>query len=123
MCILSKHGVPRGMPVLVIDALEMIYVTHGYRDRSTKTRSPRDLSRIVTREEPSIGDIGKVISRGKAAAFDECAREGVLVLPADPSFPTGSGPAALRLSFGDLDEDTAAEGIRRLARALGRCMG
>ena len=58
-----------------------------------------------------------------AAAFDECAREGVLVLPADPSFPTGSGPAALRLSFGDLDEDTAAEGIRRLARALGRCMG
>ncbi|MBV9103665.1 MAG: PLP-dependent aminotransferase family protein, partial [Candidatus Eremiobacteraeota bacterium] len=57
-----------------------------------------------------------------AAAFDECAREGVLVLPADPSYPTRSGPAALRLSFADLDEATAAEGIARLARALRRCM-
>ena len=41
-----------------------------------------------------------------AAAFDECAREGVLVMPADASYPTRSGPAALRLSFGDLDEAT-----------------
>lgn len=57
-----------------------------------------------------------------AAAFDECAREGVLVMPADPSYPTRSGPAALRLSFGDLDEATAAEGITRLTRALHRCM-
>jgi 2-aminoadipate transaminase len=57
-----------------------------------------------------------------AAAFDECAREGVLVLPADPSYPTRSGPSALRLSFGDLDETTAAEGIARLARGLQRCM-
>lgn len=55
-----------------------------------------------------------------AAAFDECAREGVLVMPADASYPTRSGPAALRLSFGDLDEATAAEGIERLARALER---
>jgi DNA-binding transcriptional MocR family regulator len=55
------------------------------------------------------------------AAFDECAREGVLVMPADPSYPTRSGPAALRLSFGDLDEATAREGIERLARALARC--
>jgi DNA-binding transcriptional MocR family regulator len=55
------------------------------------------------------------------AAFDECAREGVLVLPADSSYPTRSGPAALRLSFGDLDEETAREGIARLARALARC--
>src|SRR5581483_11322551 len=38
------------------------------------------------------------------AAFEECAREGVLVLPADPYYPTRSGPAALRLSFADLDE-------------------
>jgi GntR family transcriptional regulator/MocR family aminotransferase len=57
-----------------------------------------------------------------AAAFDECAREGVLVMPAGPSYPTRSGPAALRLAFGDHDEATAAEGIERLARALGRCM-
>lgn len=57
-----------------------------------------------------------------AAAFDECAREGVLVMPADPSYPTRSGPAALRLSFGDLDEPTAAEGVQRLAKALQRCM-
>ncbi len=55
------------------------------------------------------------------AAFDECAREGVLVMPADPSYPTRSGPAALRLSFGDLDEATAREGIARLSRALERC--
>jgi DNA-binding transcriptional MocR family regulator len=57
-----------------------------------------------------------------AAAFDECSREGVLVQPADPSYPTRSGPAALRLSFGDLDVAMAAEGVKRLARALGRCL-
>ncbi len=52
------------------------------------------------------------------AAFDECAREGVLVMPADAWYPTRSGPAALRLGFGDLDEATAAEGVARLGRAL-----
>jgi DNA-binding transcriptional MocR family regulator len=53
------------------------------------------------------------------AAFDACAREGVLVMPADPWYPTRSGPAALRLGFGDLDEATAREAVVRLARALG----
>jgi len=53
------------------------------------------------------------------AAFDACAREGVLVMPADPWYPTRSGPAALRLGFGDLDETTAREAVLRLARALG----
>ncbi len=57
-----------------------------------------------------------------AAAFDECAREGVLVMPAGPSYPTRAGPAALRLSFGELDELTAAEAIARMARALARCL-
>lgn len=56
------------------------------------------------------------------AAFDECAREGVVVMPSDPWYPTRSGPAALRLGFGDLDEERAREGIARLGRALGRCM-
>ncbi len=54
------------------------------------------------------------------AAFDECAREGVLVMPADPWYPTRRGPAALRLGFGDIDEATAREGVARLARALAR---
>ena len=53
-----------------------------------------------------------------AAAFDACAREGVLAMPADPWYPTRSGPAALRLGFGDLDEATAREAVTRLARAL-----
>ncbi len=57
-----------------------------------------------------------------AAAFDECAREGALVMPADPSYPTRSGPAALRLSFGDVEESVAAEGIVRIGRALARLM-
>ncbi|MBV9408718.1 MAG: PLP-dependent aminotransferase family protein [Candidatus Eremiobacteraeota bacterium] len=52
------------------------------------------------------------------AAFDLCAREGVLVMPADPFYPTRSGPPALRLSFGDLDDATLREAVRRLARAL-----
>ena len=52
------------------------------------------------------------------AAFDACAREGVLVMPAEPSYPTRSGPAALRLSFGDLDDRAIATGVARLARAL-----
>ncbi len=52
------------------------------------------------------------------AAFDACAREGVLVMPAEPFYPTRSGPPALRLSFGHLDEATAREAVRRLGRAL-----
>lgn len=52
------------------------------------------------------------------AAFDACAREGVLVMPADPFYPTRSGPPALRLSFGHIDEATAREAVERLHRAL-----
>ncbi|MFN2460091.1 MAG: PLP-dependent aminotransferase family protein [Candidatus Velthaea sp.] len=54
------------------------------------------------------------------AAFDACAREGVLVMPAEPFYPTRAGPPALRLSFGDLDERAIATGVERLARALER---
>jgi DNA-binding transcriptional MocR family regulator len=54
------------------------------------------------------------------AAFDACAREGVLVMPAEPFYPTRSGPPALRLSFGHLTEEEAQEGVARLGRALGK---
>ena len=54
------------------------------------------------------------------AAFDACAREGVLVMPAEPYYPTRQGPAALRLSFGDLDDAAMATGVARLAAALER---
>ena len=52
------------------------------------------------------------------AAFDACAREGVLVMPAEPFYPTRTGPPALRLSFGHIDEATAQEAVRRLGRGL-----
>lgn len=54
------------------------------------------------------------------AAFDACAREGVLVMPAEPFYPTRTGPPALRLSFGDLADDASAMAVARLARALGK---
>lgn len=54
------------------------------------------------------------------AAFDACAREGVLVMPAEPFYPTRSGPPALRLSFGHLDAGEAREGVVRLSRAFER---
>jgi DNA-binding transcriptional MocR family regulator len=54
------------------------------------------------------------------AAFDACAREGVLVMPAEPFYPTRSGSPALRLSFGHLKEEEAREGVIRLGRALGK---
>jgi GntR family transcriptional regulator/MocR family aminotransferase len=54
------------------------------------------------------------------AAFDACAREGVLVMPAEPFYPTRSGPPALRLSFGHLPSAEAGEGIARLGRALAK---
>ncbi|MHB8146792.1 MAG: aminotransferase-like domain-containing protein, partial [Vulcanimicrobiaceae bacterium] len=57
------------------------------------------------------------------AAFDACAREGVLVMPAEPFYPTRSGPPALRLSFGHLTEPVAAEGLARLGRALRKLEG
>ena len=52
------------------------------------------------------------------SAFDACAREGVLVMPAEPFYPTRSGPPALRLSFGHLAQEVAAEGLARLGRAF-----
>ncbi len=52
------------------------------------------------------------------AAFDACAREGVLVMPAEPFYPTRIGPPALRLSFGDSDIETAREGVGRVGIAL-----
>jgi DNA-binding transcriptional MocR family regulator len=57
------------------------------------------------------------------AAFEACAREGVLVMPADPFYPTRVGPPALRLSFGHLSIDAAGEGVARLGRALARLIG
>jgi len=56
------------------------------------------------------------------SAFDECAREGVLVMPAEPFYPTRSGPPALRLSFGHLAEAQAREGLVRMGRALARIL-
>jgi DNA-binding transcriptional MocR family regulator len=41
-------------------------------------------------------------------------------MPAEPYYPTRHGPAALRLSFGDLDEDAMRTGVDRLATALDR---
>ncbi|MBV8491238.1 MAG: PLP-dependent aminotransferase family protein, partial [Candidatus Eremiobacteraeota bacterium] len=52
------------------------------------------------------------------AGFDACAREGVLPMPADPFYPTRSGPAALRLSFGHIPIEEAREGVARVGRAL-----
>ena len=52
------------------------------------------------------------------SAFDACAREGVLTMPADPWYPTRTGTPALRLGFGDLDERSMSEAVERLGRAL-----
>lgn len=57
------------------------------------------------------------------AAFDACARQGVLVMPSEPFYPTRQGPPALRLSFGHLETDEAEEGVRRLAAALSKLTG
>lgn len=54
------------------------------------------------------------------ATFDACAREGVLVMPAEPFYPTRTGPPALRLSFGHLRVEDAREGVTRLGKALSR---
>lgn len=52
------------------------------------------------------------------SAFDACARQGVLVMPSEPFYPTRQGPPALRLSFGHLTIADAKEGAQRLGRAL-----
>jgi len=41
-------------------------------------------------------------------------------MPAEPYYPTRHGPPALRLSFGDLDEEAMVTGVARLARAFER---
>jgi DNA-binding transcriptional MocR family regulator len=52
------------------------------------------------------------------AAFDACAREGVLVMPGEPCYPTRSGPPAIRVSFGHIPVEVAREGAARVGRAL-----
>lgn len=52
------------------------------------------------------------------SAFDACARQGVLVMPSEPFYPTRQGPPALRLSFGHLPAQLAADGVRRVAVGL-----
>jgi DNA-binding transcriptional MocR family regulator len=54
------------------------------------------------------------------AAFDACARQGVLVMPSEPFYPTRQGPPAIRLSFGHLSIEEAKEGVRRLAAGLSK---
>jgi DNA-binding transcriptional MocR family regulator len=56
------------------------------------------------------------------AAFDACARQGVLVMPSEPFYPTRAGPPALRLSFGHLSLEKAREGVSRLSVGLGKLM-
>ncbi len=52
------------------------------------------------------------------AAFDACARQGVLVMPCDSFYPTRKGPPAVRLSFGHLTLEESREAARRLGEAL-----
>jgi len=54
------------------------------------------------------------------AAFDACARQGVLVMPSEPFYPTRQGPPALRLSFGHLTPEAAAAGVERVGTALSK---
>ncbi len=60
------------------------------------------------------------------AAFDACAREGVLVMPSEPFYPTRSGPPALRLSFGDLASKRRTKVSRawdaRLQNSVSQCI-
>ncbi len=58
-----------------------------------------------------------------AAVFEACAREGVLVMPAEAFYPTRSGPPAIRLSFGDLVPRDIAPAVRRLAAAFAALEG
>jgi 2-aminoadipate transaminase len=53
-------------------------------------------------------------------AFDACAREGALVMPAEPFYPTRTGPPAIRLSFGHLTIEDGREGVARVGRALSK---
>ena len=55
-------------------------------------------------------------------AFEEGLKEGVAAAVGDLFLPHVPPPAGLRISFGDNPEDVAAEGIRRLARAITRLL-
>ncbi len=52
------------------------------------------------------------------AAFDACAREGVLECPSEPCYPTRNGPPAFSLSFGHISIEEGREGVARLGRAM-----
>jgi DNA-binding transcriptional MocR family regulator len=100
-----------------------------FRSARTLYRKRRDafvdaLSQVATWTEVRSPGAGVNVWLGlpprisTQAAFDACAREGVLVMPAEPFYPTRNGPPALRLSFGHLTIEEAGEGVTRFARAL-----
>ncbi|TMI90224.1 MAG: PLP-dependent aminotransferase family protein [Bacillati bacterium ANGP1] len=57
-----------------------------------------------------------------AEAFEEGLKEGVACALGDLFLPHEPPPAGLRISFADNPEDVAAEGVRRLARAIARLL-
>lgn len=52
--------------------------------------------------------------------FRECVREGVAVLPGVPFYVDGGGEDVIRLNFSAVGEEEIEEGVRRLARVVGR---
>ena len=54
--------------------------------------------------------------------FEEGLKEGVACILGDLCLPHVPPPSGLRISFADNEEDVAAEGIRRLARAITRLL-
>ena len=66
----AARRLPQG-GVSVVDTLEMVYVTHRNRNGMAIARRPRDFPRIVTCEDPAVGDTGELVNRGEAGAFDE----------------------------------------------------
>lgn len=79
----------------------------------------------VTWTHPSAGFNMWIHLPGGLAAgdvFEEGLKEGVACVPGDLYLPHVPPPSGLRISFADNQEDVAAEGIRRLARAVTRLL-
>ena len=57
-----------------------------------------------------------------AEAFEEGLKDGVACALGDLFLPHEPPPAGLRISFADNPEEVAAEGVRRLARAIARLL-
>ena len=103
--------------------LMMLYASGHFGTATGPDRTPPAIAAVPL---SGVSDQDRIVSAVKRTKSSVVAIteevNGQEVMPADPFYPTRSGPPAVRLSFGHLPVEEAGEGVSRLGRAFGRLL-